>query len=1433
VADEQKQPAKKVGKYEIIEELGRGAMGVVYKARDPFIGRLVALKTISPGLLDNPELLKRFYREAQAAGGLQHPNIVIIYDLGEADGLPYIAMEFLEGEPLEKVISRQPLMPLAQKLNICMQLARGLDYAHKRGLVHRDIKPGNIIVVKDGTVKVVDFGIVRLTDSGPGGGTKTGMVIGTVGYMSPEQIHGEHVDARSDLFSVGVVMYELFSYKKPFTGKNLTQVLLNIINEDPEPLADVAPQVPPHLAEIVHKALNKDPEERFQSLEEMVLELEPVARSLQKDMVDELVKQGQDLVGKKEFTQAREVLRNALMIDTTHNAAKTLMAQVTNELRRVETYPKIQESLAAGEAALQDGKLEEAVEKLEEVLRLDSQHGQAQELLESARQQLNKLTQAKKSLEASKRAFNAGNLTIAESELQKVFEVDAQNAEAQALLGKIEQERVAKDKRARLHETLRQGRQLLIQQRYDDCVKLLEEVEKEHAGEAELASLLQSARSATTDQQRAQIVGGKMEEARNLFRQLEHTQALTVLDDLLKNYPDEPAAKQLRELVLKEQQEADKEKRLEGELAGLRQIIEQKDFATAVQKAEKLQKDFPDDTEVGRLLSFARAEHMTSTQMQKAVPVVQSLQSLLAAGKFEQAQREADKALKKFPDHPELKQLLEDAQKKRKDRAKRADLERRIRAMKVSIERGDLTEAIDLGKQAIQEFPKDTDISQLLSFAEKEYESRDKKRKRDDQLKDVVAQMEKQDFDGATMMLQSIEKEFPFDPTVKELKKAAERHEVPAAAATMIGGPMLSELQAASAENVYITAEGQPVPPSAATPAAPGAGKQPEMKAASAATPGVTPGAPPPKIVPSKPEAKPAAGAPAPGVGAPPPVRPTVEAPPAVRPVPARPPVAPPMPPPVVEVPFWKKPVGIAVIGAVLLAAGVGVYFGFLAGPPPPTELELAVQTEAEDLIKQGRIEEGLAKWKQLQTTASLRAKATDEIDRLTKLRAEEDKLMTEAQAALAQKRYTDAQGLYRQVVDLGGTQKDEAEQALKTVQSLAAGGDPSKLERDYFQQAQNEFSAKRYERARTLYQQVISLKIPSSTFARQAQDQIKKADTLIAEQRAFGDAQNLFNNKQYDQAKPKFEEVVRMGGEFRDEAQGRLKQIETFQKDAAAATAAVAKLDSEKRAFDGLVGRFNTARQANDESSLRQLQGDFRKVVDERGSQAVNARDYADLRIPSELTRIQRESADQADRQAYQGLLGRFNTAKQGNDASALRSLQGDFRTHAGRGGATAGDARDIAETQIPKELDRIAAAAKPPEPTPTPAQPTPTQPAATTTTTTQGPRVSLQLSATRQRWTGALGQGQLVGESFIDGGLQPIGQPTLPEAVAQRGAARSSVRVLITIEQDGKVSGGRVLQDNGAGAAVIEAAKAWRFQPPTVNGKPVKTSVMAVIEF
>jgi serine/threonine-protein kinase len=265
-----------IGRYEILQEIGRGAMGVVFKGRDPLIGRAVAVKTITSGVAESADLLERFYREARAAGGLQHPNIVTIYELAESGGAPFIAMEYLEGESLEKIVARKPALPLATKLGYVVQTCRALDYAHRRGVIHRDVKPANIVVTRDGIVKVVDFGIARLASASQ---TQTGTLLGSLAYMSPEQLRGRNADARSDIWAMGVVLYELIAYQRPFTGENHAALLLSILQNEPPSIRQLDPECPLALERVVSKSLRKDHKERYQSMKALLKDVENVNSS--------------------------------------------------------------------------------------------------------------------------------------------------------------------------------------------------------------------------------------------------------------------------------------------------------------------------------------------------------------------------------------------------------------------------------------------------------------------------------------------------------------------------------------------------------------------------------------------------------------------------------------------------------------------------------------------------------------------------------------------------------------------------------------------------------------------------------------------------------------------------------------------------------------------------------------------------------------------------------------------------------------------------------------------------------------------------------------------------------------------------------------------------------------------------------------------------
>jgi serine/threonine protein kinase len=272
--------SKTIGKYKILETIGRGGMGIVFKGYHPLLNRPVALKVISRDDEIDDELKARFYREAQACAGLSHPNIVVVHDMGEEEGRLYIVMEFLDGEDLKRIIDQRRRISLEDKLSMMIQICDGLHYAHQNGVIHRDIKPGNIFVLRNGQVKIVDFGLARVATTDPDL-TKTGMIMGTFRYMSPEQSKPHaRVDHRSDIFSAGVVFYELLAHRPAFDSTDPLETIRQVRTENPPPLAGIDPSIPMEVISVVETAMRKDPADRFPDLGHMRVELEDVRWSL-------------------------------------------------------------------------------------------------------------------------------------------------------------------------------------------------------------------------------------------------------------------------------------------------------------------------------------------------------------------------------------------------------------------------------------------------------------------------------------------------------------------------------------------------------------------------------------------------------------------------------------------------------------------------------------------------------------------------------------------------------------------------------------------------------------------------------------------------------------------------------------------------------------------------------------------------------------------------------------------------------------------------------------------------------------------------------------------------------------------------------------------------------------------------------------------------
>ena len=315
---------EQLGKYRIEDRLGEGGMGLVYRAWDTALNRTVALKTIQPHLLANPEVKARLLREAQAAARLQHSNVVTVYEFGEEEGQLFIAMEFVRGQSLAKVSSLG--LSLERKLEIMASVCRALHYAHQEGIVHRDIKPSNILIAEDGTVKLLDFGIAHLAGSQL---TRTGISIGTPEYMSPEMVEGEELDRRSDIFSCGVLLYELLTSTKPFHNERITTTMYNIVHLDPPPVGQIGPGVSSVLEQLVSRMIAKKPEDRLASMQPVLEELEHL---LSEAMLARAVRARQL---KDRFKQLGDKFKGASLASRSRDSFQAELEQARQRVRRL------------------------------------------------------------------------------------------------------------------------------------------------------------------------------------------------------------------------------------------------------------------------------------------------------------------------------------------------------------------------------------------------------------------------------------------------------------------------------------------------------------------------------------------------------------------------------------------------------------------------------------------------------------------------------------------------------------------------------------------------------------------------------------------------------------------------------------------------------------------------------------------------------------------------------------------------------------------------------------------------------------------------------------------------------------------------------------------------------------------------------------------
>jgi len=443
---------KTLGKYKIEGIIGRGAMGIIYEAYDQALQRKVAIKTMTSELINDPELRRRFYREARAAGNLRHPNIITIFDMGEDGETPYIVMELLHGIDLSAMIKENKNWPIAKILFISIQVAKGLHYAHAQGIVHRDIKPANVYICDDGMVKILDFGVAHVLSSTL---TQTGKLLGSLGYMAPEQVMGKKVDGRSDIYSVGVILYELLTGLKPFIERDITNTIQAILKNPPVPVKKLREDCPPALSKIIMKCLQKTRDARF-----------PDFSILAKD----LVKVFEDLsAGEKDDSMSLSIISS---ID--EPTTETPGSEVDGSDQQVMS---VDELLSKSQTLSREGRVPEAYSMMRDHYKLfqkDATYLSSLKKLREEKENFDKKTLFHKHYQEALKLVDVENFNLARLELETLLRIDG----GSPLISKLEQQISQKEQVWEVEEWHQEGEKLTEDRKWEKLKKHIKDGDK-------------------------------------------------------------------------------------------------------------------------------------------------------------------------------------------------------------------------------------------------------------------------------------------------------------------------------------------------------------------------------------------------------------------------------------------------------------------------------------------------------------------------------------------------------------------------------------------------------------------------------------------------------------------------------------------------------------------------------------------------------------------------------------------------------------------------------------------------------------------------------------------------------------------------------------------------------------------------------------------
>jgi serine/threonine-protein kinase len=694
----------KIGRYEIISEIGKGGMGVVYRAFDPFFQRELAIKTVSAELSADQNFRDRFFREARSAGRLNHSNIITVHDLGEDNGRPFMAMEYLEGRDLAAEIREGRQIALERKLEIIRDVCRGLSHAHQKEVVHRDIKPGNVFVTSFGLVKILDFGLARSVSDD----TTSTKLMGTPNYMSPEQ-WTMHADQRSDIFAVGAVLYELLTYRKAFEAESYQQVMYKILNEEPQPVGTVRPELPAQVEAIVTKALAKDPANRYQNIGDMARELENSRVSLEE----------QKRVLAKEVREA--VTRLGVLIRENREILQERSAAAEELVRRVA--PSLLEG-PGDQAGIRDGATWVPQQDFVSLWNARENANQDFDLLKALSEKLKGLAPLVSEAMSLERS---GNLESAAELLRAVVVEDPDNTLASRLyhdvMSRMEQDRLAREARQKADELMIQAASLLEGNDLAGCRHALNQVLALQPEDPRAAEMLQQVDAALSAMREAEEKKAQsqiaLEAARRWLAQEDFKKARKEVERAVKLWPDADPEGALRAEISRAESEFRARRKRESRICSLleeAQLLDKQGLEDeALARVAELLELEPSNRPAAEIRAGIESRRTIRSQVKS---LLDKAQVRFGVGDLRGTTKLLEDVLQLDPDNPDALNLRSQVQQKLTEQAELREKRRQAAHALAAARKALLAEEVDDARREVARaqtiYPETPRIAELL-----------------------------------------------------------------------------------------------------------------------------------------------------------------------------------------------------------------------------------------------------------------------------------------------------------------------------------------------------------------------------------------------------------------------------------------------------------------------------------------------------------------------------------------------------------------------------------------------------------------------------------------------------------------------------------------------------------------------------------------------